>query len=162
MSKDKQRDPKQTKDSPKVIAPPLLFAFFLLAGFLLQTAAPVPLLPPLPSFCIGLAFAGLGAVIARAAWRAMKSQGTNIDTRKPATALVTTGIYRLSRNPLYLSLFCVQISLALFLGAFWILLMVVPFALALYHGVVKREERYLEQKFGRAYLDYKARTRRWL
>ena len=87
---------------------------------------------------------------------------TSFDARKPTSALVTSGIFRVSRNPTYLSLALLQAGLAFAFQSFWLLLLVVP-AVALTHwGVVLREERYLDHKFGDEYSQYARRVRRWL
>ena len=81
---------------------------------------------------------------------------------KPALALVDAGPFRFSRNPLYVGLTLMYAGLALLIPALWPLLLLIPVLAVLSWGVVRREERYLERKFGEGYRSYKARTRRWL
>lgn len=92
----------------------------------------------------------------------MVRAGTNVNPAKPATALVTTGPFRLSRNPLYVSLTLLYVGIALLFNAVmpWLLLPGVLWVVQ--YGVIKREEAYLEGRFGQAYLDYAAKVRRWL
>ena len=66
------------------------------------------------------------------------------------------------RNPVYLGMFLGQTGLAIGLNSLWVLAMLVPFYLVIRYGVVAREEAYLERKFGKTYLDYKSRVRRWV
>ena len=84
--------------------------------------------------------------------------GSNVPTSLPTTTIVETG----PRNPIYLGMVLGLIGLAIAFNSLWLLLTLVPFALALRYGVVAREEAYLERKFGDAYRRYSARVRRWL
>lgn len=104
---------------------------------------------------------GAGA-IAFWAERAMKAAGTNVRPDRPTTAIVTGGPYRFTRNPMYVSLCLLQVSLGLILRDAMTVLLTLPLAVVLHHGVVLREEAYLERKFGEDYLQWKRRTRRWI
>ena len=79
-----------------------------------------------------------------------------------STALVTSGPYRLSRNPGYLGMALAFAGISLMTSAVWSLASLVPTLALIEFGVIRREERYLERTFGAEYRDYKARTRRWL
>ncbi len=92
----------------------------------------------------------------------MERAGTNVNPREPTTALVVSGPFRFSRNPLYVALTLMYAGLAVVANAFWVLVLLVPVLLVLHSGVVRREERYLEAKFGEAYRQYRARVRRYL
>lgn len=94
--------------------------------------------------------------------RAMKQAGTNINPLQPATSLVTTGPFRFSRNPLYLSLTLLFAGLSLILNSLWGLIALAPVLAILHFGVILREERYLEAKFGESYRQYRTQVRRWL
>jgi protein-S-isoprenylcysteine O-methyltransferase Ste14 len=80
----------------------------------------------------------------------------------PTTALVAAGPFRFSRNPLYVALTLVYVALALLTNALWVLVLIVPVLFVTHYGVVRREERYLEAKFGDAYRAYRSRVRRYL
>src|SRR5580704_8862327 len=80
----------------------------------------------------------------------------------PTTALVVDGIYRQTRNPLYLGTTLIYLGLGVAAGSLWAIVLVVPLLWVINVGVVAREERYLERKFGDAYRAYKARVRRWI
>ncbi len=94
--------------------------------------------------------------------RRFQAAGTNIPPSLPTTALVIDGIYRRTRNPLYLGMTLVYLGLGVAAGSIWAIVLVVPLLWVINTGVVAREERYLERKFGDAYRAYKARVRRWV
>jgi protein-S-isoprenylcysteine O-methyltransferase Ste14 len=75
---------------------------------------------------------------------------------------VATGPFRFSRNPLYVALTLIYVGLALLTNALWVLVLIVPVLLLMHYGVVRREERYLEAKFGDAYRAYRSSVRRYL
>ena len=102
--------------------------------------------------------------IAFALWaqRIMRAAGTNIRPDQPATAIVSEGPFVFTRNPLYLTLLALYAGIGIALASTTFLAVIVPLALVLHFGVVLREERYLEAKFGDVYRDYKSRVRRWI
>jgi protein-S-isoprenylcysteine O-methyltransferase Ste14 len=80
--------------------------------------------------------------------RRFAADGTNVPPTLPTTALVVDGIYRRTRNPLYLGLTLIYLGLGVAAGSLWAIGLVVPLLWVINVGVVKREERYLELKFG--------------
>src|SRR5262245_25480816 len=150
-------------DHPRVIAfPPLLFASTLVAGWLLHWAFPHRLLPPLPARVLGAALVVTALLLAASARRAMVRAGTNVDPREPTTAIVTDGPFRVTRNPLYMSLVLFYLGGTLLIDDFAPLVLLAPVLLVLHFGIVRREEQYLEDKFGDVYRAYRARVRRYL
>jgi protein-S-isoprenylcysteine O-methyltransferase Ste14 len=109
----------------------------------------------------GVAFVAAGA-LAAAAIRRFLAAGTNVPPSRPATALVTGGVYRFTRNPMYSALTLLYAALALAADAPVTLLLLVPLLLVVRYGVVAREEAYMERKFGDEYRRYKASVRRWI
>jgi protein-S-isoprenylcysteine O-methyltransferase Ste14 len=75
---------------------------------------------------------------------------------------VAAGPYRLTRNPIYLGLLCIYIAAALWWGLGWALVLAPMVVLLVQRLAIAKEERYLEQKFGDAYRQYRARVRRWI
>jgi protein-S-isoprenylcysteine O-methyltransferase Ste14 len=153
-------------DTPAVIAPPPLIATVAVVfGLLLDRMWPVSVISTVLTFwdriAIGLLIAAAGAALAVSAERRFKAVGTNVPPWKPALNLATTGVYAWLRNPMYVGLMLLVAGLGIALGSDWTLLLLVPMALLLHHGVVLREERYLEAKFGEDYRRYKARVPRW-
>ncbi len=106
----------------------------------------------------------LAAGIALMAWgrRTMVRAGTNVPPHKPTLAIVTSGPFRFTRNPLYLGGSTAYIGLAVALNLAWPLILFAPLMLLLHWGIVRREESYLEAKFGDVYLAYKSSVRRWV
>jgi protein-S-isoprenylcysteine O-methyltransferase Ste14 len=104
---------------------------------------------------IGLAFFAAGV-------RNFSRAATPLPTNQPARVLVTTGIYRWTRNPIYLGFFLMYGGIGVAAQSPWVLILTLPIAITVRYGVVAREEAYLERRFGDAYRDYKARVRRWL
>jgi len=150
-------------DSPGVIAlPPLLYGGTFLVGLALHLLWPVHLLSAVPARVAGAVFVLASGVIARWAERAMQRAGTNILPTRPTTTIVSDGPYQFTRNPLYVASTGLFIGLTLLLNSLWPLLLLPPLLALVEWGVIRREERYLERKFGDAYLAYKSRVRRWL
>jgi protein-S-isoprenylcysteine O-methyltransferase Ste14 len=157
----------QTHDHPGVIARPPRIAYLLLAiGAILERLSPWPLFPAgsiaMSRYGLAGGLAAIGLILMTHALRAFRKAGTNVETPKPATALVTGGIYARSRNPMYVSLLLLFAAVAVLADSAWFGLLLVIYVLMLRFGVIAREERYLERKFGGAYGDYRAHVRRWL
>ena len=151
------------KDVPGVIArPPFIYLGFLVLGLGLDWLWPYPLLPEALRYTLGGALFALGLGLALASIRRFKAAGTNFETQKPATAILTEGPYRISRNPIYIGLTAAYAGIGIAVDAPWVWVLLLPTLAVMHYGVIAREERYLERKFGKEYLDYKASVRRWL
>ena len=94
--------------------------------------------------------------------RTLRAAGTPVPGDRPTTAIVRTGPYRYSRNPVYLAFSLFQLGIALWVNSVWLLVTLVPAVALMSWVVIPREERYLETRFPSAYLPYKAAVRRWL
>jgi len=154
------------KDIPGVIAPPPLIALIVvIAGLALDRLLPAYVLTVLLSFwarvVFGALLAGAGGAIAMVAEFQFKAVGTNVMPWKPALNLATDGIYRYVRNPMYVGLALLTAGIGIGLASDWMLVLLVPAALVMHFFVVRREERYLEAKFGDAYRDYLTRVPRY-
>jgi len=155
--------PEAPPDSPDVLTfPPVIFIVFYVIGYVTDRAFPTDIGTAGARYAIGGALIACSAALVAWAVAHFVRAKTHVDVRKPAKALVTDGPYRLSRNPMYLAMtllyagFAVAFSLPITLGV------LVPCLAVLHRGVIRREEIYLERKFGVAYRDYRARVRRWL
>lgn len=131
-------------------------------GSVLHWLRPIAVLPVVPARLLGLAVLLLSGALVRSAEAVMRRAGTNIRPDRPALALVTDGPFRVSRNPLYLATTGLYVAIALLIDTLWPLLLLPGVLLVLDWGVIRREERYLEAKFGDAYRVYRARVRRWI
>lgn len=150
-------------DRPGVIArPPLIYLGFLALGFAIDVVWPATIFADGARYPAAFVLAAAGVVIIALGVREFRKAGTNVETRKPATAIVTTGPFRLSRNPLYVSLALIYTGIAFVANNPWAFAMLAPALVVMHYGVIAREERYLERKFGEEYLRYKAGVRRWL
>ncbi len=154
---------QDARDNPGVIAlPPLLYAGTVALALLLHAAIPLRFLPRTVAWVIGLLLVGLSIVITVSGVRAMARARTNVDVRKPTTAVVVDGPFRYTRNPLYVSLTLLYLGIAMLINTLWPFFLLPGLMIVMQRGVVEREERYLERKFGDEYLHYKARVRRWI
>jgi protein-S-isoprenylcysteine O-methyltransferase Ste14 len=153
----------ETKDTPGVVArPPLIYAVPLIAGLLADALFPAPFLPSTVTWVLGLPLIGVGVIIGLLGDRALDAAGTNRSPNAPTAELVTRGPYHFTRNPLYLSVTLIYAGIVVLANALWAALLL-PFVLVVMQkGVIEREERYLERKFGEEYLRYKSRTRGWI
>ena len=154
------------RDTAGVIAPPPLIALAtVVIGVALDWLLPAYVLRALLSFPerigIGAILIAVGGALAFPAIFAFRSARTHVEPWKPASALVTTGIFRWLRNPMYVGLAFLVAGIGIALASDWTLVMLVPSAAVMHIGVVRREERYLEAKFGEAYRDYKTRVPRY-
>ena len=151
------------RDHPGVIAPPpLIHLGFLALGALLEWLLPTATLPAPVRVPAGAALLILGLALIAAAVLQFRRAQTAVEPWKPSTALLRSGLYRWSRNPIYVAGTIASIGIALLADSLWMLAALIPAVLLLHYGVVLREERYLEARFGAAYRDYKAAVRRWL
>jgi protein-S-isoprenylcysteine O-methyltransferase Ste14 len=92
----------------------------------------------------------------------MRQADTPTNPYKPVEHIATEGPFRYTRNPGYLALAMIYTGIASFANALWAILLLPGALLVIQRGVIEREERYLERKFGEEYLRYKARVRRWI
>ena len=156
----------EARDSAGVIAPqPLIALAAVVLGLALDWLIPAYVVSVLLSLTeriiIGAMLIAAGGALAIPAMRGFRSAGTHVEPWKPSSALVTGGIFGWLRNPMYVGLALIVAGLGIALASDWMLVMLVPAVLLLHFGVVKREERYLEAKFGDAYRAYKERVPRY-
>ena len=144
------------------MAPPMIFACYLIGALLLNWILPLPL--PWPGFigALGGLLAVSGLFLGASAIRRMSMAHTSPDLRAPTTTLVTDGLYAHSRNPIYLGLFVIYLGFGLVAGTLWGILLG-PFLLLTVHRlVIRAEEAYLQDRFESRYAQYKARVHEWL
>jgi len=150
----------QEKDNPGVIAPPpLIYLAGLATGFVLEQFWPIGVGRSPAAGIIGIAF---GAALMALGLREFKMAETDYLPYRPTVRIIQTGPFRFTRNPLYLAMTLIYAGIALAFGSLWAFLLLVPVLAVIHYGVIAREERYLERKFGEDYLTYKRAVRRWL
>jgi protein-S-isoprenylcysteine O-methyltransferase Ste14 len=151
------------RDIAGVIAPPpLIYLAGLAVGFGLEALLPGSSVPDAVRWIGGGLLVALGLVLLASFESAFSRRGTAANPWKPTTAIVTAGPYGLTRNPAYLGMTLLYVGIALLAGALWVLAPLPVVLLVIDRAVIAREERYLERKFGREYLDYKRGVRRWI
>ena len=151
------------QDAPGVIAPPpLIYLAGLGIGFGLDALLPSASFPGWLAWSLGSILLFGGLALAASFVRAFRRAGTHVNPGRSATTLVTTGPYRRSRNPGYLGMTLGYAGIAILSGALWALVPLVPTFFLIDRGVIRREERHLERRFGEQYIRYRARTRRWI
>jgi protein-S-isoprenylcysteine O-methyltransferase Ste14/SAM-dependent methyltransferase len=139
-----------------------VYAGAILLGVLLDIAWPMPFVSPTRGRPAGGLLALTAVALFGAAVRELRTAGTPVPGNKPTTVLVRTGPYRVSRNPIYLAFSLLHLGVAAWVGSWWLLATLVASVTFIATAVVPREERYLEERFGPTYVNYKASVRRWL
>lgn len=153
------------KDVPGVIVfPPLIPLAVLIIGIPLDWLLPRSFLAVIPltvRVVLGVALFAVGLAGAISGNRAFKRIGTNVNPMQPALALAAQGIFAHLRNPMYVGMGLAVLGIAIVFALEWTLFALVVGALVMHFGVVLREERYLERKFGDDYRLYKQSVPRY-
>jgi protein-S-isoprenylcysteine O-methyltransferase Ste14 len=110
---------------------------------------------------IGAFITILGFVIIFIATHSFKRAQTNIEPWKPTVRIISSGIFAYSRNPIYVAFCIITVGIGLILNSFWVVSSFIPSIIVIFFIAIKREEVYLENKFGQEYLSYKENVRRW-
>jgi protein-S-isoprenylcysteine O-methyltransferase Ste14 len=145
------------------VPPPAVFAAAILAGFALNLAKPLPL--PIP-VVIARVVGGLlvlgGFALGLAALRSLAVVGASPIPHRPTKALAVRGVYRFTRNPIYLSMALILAAIAVLARSGWHVVMLVLLVMVLDFTQIRREERYLDEKFGEEFREYRRTVRRWI
>jgi protein-S-isoprenylcysteine O-methyltransferase Ste14 len=146
---------------PGLLRPPLVLLAAIILGVVLNLIWPLPFIP------VALVLAGPVILIAAVllfvlSLNEFRATGTSVRGNERTTAIVRTGPYRFSRNPIYLAFVLLLLGLALSLNNLWLLVTLGAFASFISIVVIPREEQFLERNFQAEYSDYKASVRRWL
>jgi protein-S-isoprenylcysteine O-methyltransferase Ste14 len=148
-------------DKAGVIAPPpAIFGAFLALGYGAELF--VPLGQVRGTIWLGIGCVAVAVTAALTCLLQFRRAATAIEPWRPTTAVIERGLYRISRNPIYIAFALGHVGVALIMHSLWMLLSVIPALAIVHYGVVLREETYLATKFGTTYRDYQARVRRWL
>jgi protein-S-isoprenylcysteine O-methyltransferase Ste14 len=156
MSADEQ-------DKAGVVAPPpLIYLGGLFFGLLLGKRFPIAFLPRKIARSLEWPLVGGGLLLMGWFEWTIRRSGTPASPYKPVSHIVTEGPFRYSRNPAYLSMTMIYTGITALANALWAILLLPVVLLAIQRGIIEREERYLERKFGEEYLHYKAPVGRWI
>jgi protein-S-isoprenylcysteine O-methyltransferase Ste14 len=141
---------------------PVLLVITILVTIALQRFLPLPFFTSLPSRILGAILVIGGLSLGMPAFRGMLKARTSPNPHRPTNALVFEGTYRITRNPMYLSMLMIYAGISTFLQNPWFIPFLPILAWLFTTWVIIPEEKYLEQKFGQEYLDFKSRVRRWI
>lgn len=151
--------------SSPFIWPPVIYLTAVVAASVSAWFAGWHYQPPalrLAGIAVGCVLIALGVGAGIAAERIFKGAGTPVPPTQPTTAIVTTGVYGYTRNPMYLGMTLALAGFGFAFDQLWFLIVLPVAVIAVTKLAIEREEIYLERKFGSTYLDYKVRVRRWL
>jgi protein-S-isoprenylcysteine O-methyltransferase Ste14 len=157
-------DQAETQRGARVIyiPPPLYYAAGLAVGMAVNSFVALPLGGRPATLVVGMLVAALGLALAFTGVAGVVRHRTTIVPHHPVATLLTSGAYRLSRNPMYTGLAIAYLGLALLFGSWWPLALWPLVIVAVRQLVIRPEEEYLTHRFGRTYADYQSRVRRWL
>jgi protein-S-isoprenylcysteine O-methyltransferase Ste14 len=146
------------------IPPPAVAAAVAVAMWGTSRLAPLLQVPSALRLAAAAAIALVGIGFSAAGVLAFRRARTTVNPTTPekATSLVSSGVYRITRNPMYVGLSCVLVAWAVFLSSAWALLGPTAFVLYIGRFQIAPEERALAKLFGSEYAAYQARVRRWL
>ncbi len=146
------------------VPPPVIYAGGFAIGYALERFVPLALRPGPPQAVrvIGWGLVAVGALLAASAVVLFRRAGTTPNPLRPTTAIVQHGPYRFTRNPMYLALAVLYLGLTLLVNSVWPLVLFPVVITLIERWVIRREEAYLEAKFGDVYRAYKARVRWWI
>jgi protein-S-isoprenylcysteine O-methyltransferase Ste14 len=154
--------PNERDRADIILLPPLIYLGGLVVGFIVESWIPTTLGDR--GLLTVLGVAGLVAGGLLGAWGdvTMKRAGTSPFPWKATKAIVDSGPYRFTRNPLYVAQALMHAGIAALGDSSWALAALLPVLVVVRYGVIKPEEEYLTRKFGDAYVAYARRVRRWL
>jgi protein-S-isoprenylcysteine O-methyltransferase Ste14 len=146
------------------LPPPLVYLMAVIAGGLLHAfVLPLPFELTLVARFIAAAVAVLlGFAVMAGAMGLFKRTGQDPKPWKTTPEIISTGVYGITRNPMYVSLALIQTGIGIGFANGWILGLVPPVLFIIYATAIRHEEAYLERKFGDTYIEYKRAVRRWL
>jgi protein-S-isoprenylcysteine O-methyltransferase Ste14 len=149
-------------EQPRKIVPPIWFVLALGVAVLLHYLVPIARIVPEPWSYSGAVLIVLGIVMSASGAGAFRRVGTPVVPFERSTVLVTDGLYRFTRNPMYLGLVLTLCGVAILLGSLGAWIAVPVFVWIIQTRFIAGEERFLEEIFGEQYRAYRQRVRRWL
>ena len=142
--------------------PPLIFIIIIVLAYGIHRIYPIPICACITGKYIGsaLIFSALALIFYIS--RIFKKHQTNIEPWKSTNAIISSGIYAYSRNPVYLAFCIATVGIGLYIDSLWVVTSFIPSLFLVYLLAVRKEENYLEMKFGEEYKTYRQRVRRWI
>lgn len=153
------------QDHPNInkgVHPPVVALLFIVIAYFLGRFVPIPYAAPAAVQYFGLSLTFIGFLLGVGAFLEFRKAHTTLDPHGSAKQLVTSGVYRLTRNPIYLGFLLMVIGLPLNSGLIWGIVLAPFYILLMTRLVIEWEEAYLEKKFKDRYTGYRSRVRRWL
>jgi protein-S-isoprenylcysteine O-methyltransferase Ste14 len=153
------------QDRPNIspmVHPPVVALMFIVIAYFLGRFAPLPFSAPALLRYTGLALTFVGFLLGLGALLEFRKARTTLDPHGSAKQLVTSGIYRFTRNPIYLGFLLMVIGLPLNSGLYWGIGLAPFYVFMMNRLIIQYEEAYLQRKFGETYTGYRSRVRRWL
>ena len=152
-----------SNNHPDVVVNPFLICLGALAlAIAAQLLLPLPFLPLTAARIAGAAVFLVGIAFGLPAARGMRAARTTFSPNRTSTALVTSGRFQISRNPVYIAMLLNYVGLAIFFGTPWGLLLIPGVMWLMDRWVIVPEEKHLEERFGAAYAEYRQAVHRWL
>lgn len=153
------------QDHPNIspmVHPPIVALMFIVIAYFLARFIPIPFSAPPILRYVGLGFTFIGFLLGIGAFIEFRKAHTTLNPHGSVKQVVTSGIYRFTRNPIYLGFLLMVIGLPLNSGLYWGFLMAPFYMMTMTRLVIEREEAYLEKKFKGQYTSYRSSVRRWL
>ncbi len=147
--------------SQNVLPPTYLFIAIVLM-VILHFFFPLAKIFPFPWNLLGVIPFVAGCILNMVADRAFKKVDTTVKPFQESTTLIVRGVFRLTRNPMYVGFVLILLGIAVFAGSLTPCLIVIVFPLLMDVIFIRVEERMLETTFGEAWLEYKKQVRRWI
>jgi len=154
---------EEHKDSPRInkfIHPPIIALFWIIIAYLLGRYIPLTHTSSIIQY-LGLGLVIIALILGFSAFNEFRKLQTTLDPHGSVKALATNGIYKLSRNPIYLGFLLMVIGFPFYSGYYSGIIIAPLFLISMNRLVIEKEEAYLEKKFGDVYTGYKSNVRRW-
>ncbi len=155
----------KTKDAPATnrnVHPPVVALGYIVLSIVLGRFASLPIEAPVIARNIGLGMTFVGFLFGVGAFLEFRKARTTLDPHGSTKALVSGGIYRFTRNPIYFGFLLMVIGFPLSYGFYWGIVTSPLYIATMNRLVIEKEEAYLEKKFKEQYADYRSRVRRWI
>ena len=144
------------------VLPPTYFLLAIVLMGLLHWLAPTARVVAWTYSLAGAVMLAVGIALNLIADKALKRHGTTVKPFQESTTLITTGVFRISRHPMYLGMVLMLLGIAMLMGTLWPFFIVAAFGIVMHVLFIRTEERMLERRFGDSWLDYKKRVRPWI